>query len=152
MNTLWQPWERLFLHEVGSTMPLQLIAEKLERTEKAIVAQAARIEAPLISRMKGKPWTAAELFLFGRFSVEEIAVATGRSIFSVRSKRNSLVAARGASMREWTSEELALLWRHTNEQVAELTGRSVEEEGDMRLKANIERNGWDVNDPEREVA
>ena len=55
-------------------------------------------------------------------------------------------------MREWTSEELALLWRHTNEQVSELTGRSVEEVGDMRLKANIERNGWDVNDPEREDA
>ena len=55
-------------------------------------------------------------------------------------------------MREWTSEELALLWRRTNEQVAELTGRSVEEVGDMRLKANIERNGWDVNDPEREEA
>ena len=55
-------------------------------------------------------------------------------------------------MREWTSEELALLWRHTNEQVSELTGRSFEEVGDMRLKANIERNGWDVNDPEREVA
>jgi len=53
-------------------------------------------------------------------------------------------------MREWTSEELALLWRHTNEQVSELTGRSVEEVGDMRLKANIERNGWDVNNPERE--
>lgn len=33
-------------------------------------------------------------------------------------------------------------------EVAKLTGRSVEEVGDMRLKANIERNGWDVNDPE----
>ena len=55
-------------------------------------------------------------------------------------------------MTNWRTDELALLWRHTNEQVAELTGRSVEEVGDMRLKANIERNGWDVNDPEREVA
>lgn len=49
---------------------------------------------------------------------------------------------------DWTSEELALLWRHNNEQVAELTGRSIEEVGDKRLQMNIERNGWDRNDPE----
>ena len=51
---------------------------------------------------------------------------------------------------EWTSEELALLWRHNNEQVAEITGRTVEEVGDRRLQANIERNEWDVRDPEKE--
>lgn len=55
-------------------------------------------------------------------------------------------------MTNWKTDELALLWPHNNEQVSELTGRSVEEVGDMRLKANIERNGWDVNDPEREEA
>lgn len=49
---------------------------------------------------------------------------------------------------DWPSEELALLWRHHNEQVAELTGRSIEEVGDKRLQLNIERNGWDRNDPE----
>lgn len=53
-------------------------------------------------------------------------------------------------MREWTTEELALLMRHSNSEVAEITGRSVEEVGDNRLQTNIERNGWDVNDPERE--
>lgn len=42
-------------------------------------------------------------------------------------------------MTNWKTDELALLWRHTNEQVSELTGRSVEEVGDMRLKANMER-------------
>ncbi|MEC5591580.1 hypothetical protein P9913_013450 [Citrobacter freundii] len=52
----------------------------------------------------------------------------------------------------WTKKELALLWRHTNAEVAEITGRSIEEVGDKRLAANIERNGWDVNDPEREDA
>ncbi|EOI3556580.1 hypothetical protein [Cronobacter dublinensis] len=52
----------------------------------------------------------------------------------------------------WTSEELALLWRHNNQQVAELTGCTVEEVGERRLQANIERNGWDFNDPEREGA
>lgn len=35
-------------------------------------------------------------------------------------------------------------------EVAEITGRSIEEVGDKRLQTNIERNGWDVNDPERE--
>lgn len=55
-------------------------------------------------------------------------------------------------MPEWTAEEIAYLWRHTNAEVAEITGRSIEEVGDKRLQTNIERNGWDVNDPEREGA
>lgn len=152
MSELWQPWENLFLHEVGGTMPISVIAEKLERTERAIVTQAYRIGAPLPSRMTGRPWTAAELHLFGRFSEEEIATATGRSIYSVRSKRDALARSRGLTMREWSTEELAILMRHTNADVAEMTGRSIEEVGDKRLQTNIERNGWDVNDPEREEA
>lgn len=150
MSELWQPWENLFLHEVGRTMPVQVIAEKLERSEPAVTRQASRIGAPLIRRMTGKPWTAAELYLFGRFSVEEIATATGRSIYSVRSKRNSLIRSGGLTMREWTACELAALMRYTNAEVAEITGRSIEEVGDKRLAVNIERNGWDINDPERE--
>ena len=150
MSELWQPWENLFLHEVGRTMPVSVIAEKLERSESAVARQASRIGAPLISRMTGKPWTAAELYLFGRFSVEEIATATGRSIYSVRSKRNSLARSGGLTMREWTACELAALMRYTNAEVAEITGRSIEEVGDKRLAVNIERNGWDVNNPERE--
>ncbi|MDK2553052.1 hypothetical protein QL288_01090 [Citrobacter youngae] len=150
MSELWQPWENLFLHEVGRTMPVQVIAEKLERSESAITRQASRIGAPLISRMTGKPWTAAELYLFGRFSVEEIATATGRSIYSVRSKRNSLARSGGLTMREWTACELAALMRYTNAEVAEITGRSIEEVGDKRLQCNIERNGWDKHDPEKQ--
>lgn len=150
MSELWQPWENLFLHEVGRTMPVQVIAEKLERSESAITRQASRIGAPLISRMTGKPWTAAELYLFGRFSVEEIATATGRSIYSVRSKRNSLARSGGLTMREWAACELAALMRYTNAEVAEITGRSIEEVGDKRLQTNLERNGWDVRNPERE--
>lgn len=146
----WASWEKLFLHDVCKTMPLPLIAEKLERTERAVTTQASRIGAPLPSRMTGRPWTKAELFLFGRFTPEEIAAATGRSIYSVRSKRKSLARAGGLIMREWTTEELALLWRHTNTEVAEITGRTIEEIGDKRLQTNNERNGWDVNNPERE--
>lgn len=148
MSELWQPWENLFLHDVCKTMPLSIIAEKLERTERAIVTQAYRIGAPLPSRMTGRPWTAAELHLFGRFSEEEIATATGRSIYSVRSKRDALARSRGLNMREWSTEELAILMRYTNAEVAEITGRNIEEVGDKRLQTNIERNGWDVNDPE----
>ena len=150
MSELWQPWENLFLHEVGRTMPIQVIAEKLERYESAVTRQASRIGAPIISRMAGKPWTAAELYLFGRFSVEEIATATGRSIYSVRSKRNSLARSGGLTMREWTACELAALMRYTNEEVAEITGRSIKEVGDKRMQVNIQRNGWDINNPERE--
>lgn len=148
----WASWEKLFLHDVCKTMPLPLIAEKLERTERAVTTQASRIGATLPSRMSGRPWTKAELFLFGRFTPEEIAQATGRSIYSVRSKRKSLARAGGLIMREWTTEELALLWRHTNAEVAEITGRTIEEVGDKRLQTNNERNGWDVNDPELEEA
>ncbi|ENR6006318.1 TPA: hypothetical protein NDT34_002021 [Citrobacter freundii] len=150
MSELWQPFENLFLHEVGMKMSRSEIAEKLERSESAVARQASRIGAPLISRMTGKPWTAAELYLLGRFSVEEIATATGRSIYSVRSKRNSLARSGGLTMREWTACELAALMRYTNAEVAEITGRSIEEVGDKRLNVNIERNGWDINDPERE--
>lgn len=148
MRELWQPWENLFLHDVGRTMPVQVIAEKLERSESAITRQASRIGASLIRKMAGRPWTPAELHLFGRFSAEEIATATGRSIYSVRSKRNSLARSGGLTMREWTACELAALMRYTNAEVAEITGRSIEEVGDKRLAVNIERNGWDVNDPE----
>lgn len=148
MSELWQSWENLFLHDVGRTMPVHVIAEKLERSESAITRQASRIGAPLISRMTGRPWTAAELHLFGRFSEEEIATATGRSIYSVRSKRNSLTRSGGLTMREWTACELAALIRYTNAEVAEITGRSIEEVGDKRLAVNIERNGWDKHNPE----
>ncbi|MCA2134499.1 hypothetical protein LDJ78_16555 [Citrobacter portucalensis] len=152
MSELWQPFENLFLHEVGMKMSRSEIAEKLERSESAIARQASRIGAPLISRMTGRPWTAAELHLFGRFSEEEIATATGRSIYSVRSKRNALARSGGLTMREWSTEELAILMRYANAEVAEITGRSIEEVGDKRLAVNIERCAWDKYDPEREVA
>lgn len=150
MSELWQPFENLFLHEVGMKMSRSEIAEKLERSESAIARHASRIGAPLISKMAGRPWTAAELHLFGRFSEEEIAKATGRSIYSVRSKRDALARSGGLTMREWSTEELAILMRYTNAEVAEITGRSIEEVGDKRLAVNIERNGWDLRNPERE--
>lgn len=150
MSELWQPFENLFLHEVGAKMSRSEIAEKLERSESAITRQASRIGAPLISKMTGRPWTPAELHLFGRFSVEEISTATGRSIYSVRSKRDALARSGGLTMREWSTEELAILMRYTNAEVAEITGRSIEEVGDKRLQVNIERNGWDARNPERE--
>lgn len=152
-NSPWQPWENLFLHEVGGTMPVSVIAEKLERTERAITTQASRIGATLPSRMTGRRWTKAELFLLSRFTPEEVATATRRPIYSVRSKLQSLTRASGGKvMPEWTAEEVAYLWRHTNAEVAEITGRSIEEVGDKRPQTNIERNGWDVNDPEQEDA
>ncbi|ONK52157.1 hypothetical protein BET08_09155 [Escherichia coli] len=148
MSELWQPFENLFLHEVGMKMSRSEIAEKLERSESAITRQASRIGAPLISKMTGRPWTPAELHLFGRFSEEEIATATGRSIYSVRSKRNALARSGGLTMREWSTEELAILMRYTNAEVAEITGRSIEEIGDKRLQVNFERNNWHIKDPE----
>lgn len=150
MSELWQPFENLFLHEVGMKMSRSEIAEKLERSESAITRQASRIGAPLIRKMTGRPWTPAELHLFGRFSEEEIAKATGRSIYSVRSKRDALARSGGLTMREWSTEELAILMRYTNAEVAEITGRSIEEVGDKRQQVNIERCAWDKYDPERE--
>ena len=145
----WYPWEEDFLRSVGGVMPLTMIAERLERTESSVETKASRIDVPLNITPTRRAWTQAELFLFGRFSPEEIATATGRTIFSVRSKRNALARAGGITMREWSSEEIALLMRHNNAEVAEITGRSIDEVGDKRLAVNIERNGWDVYDPER---
>ncbi|HCR1927232.1 TPA: hypothetical protein QCI12_001186 [Enterobacter roggenkampii] len=48
----------------------------------------------------------------------------------------------------WSVEELRLLQTHNNQQIAELTGRPLAEVEDRRLLANIERNCWDVWDPE----
>ncbi|MGL0761281.1 hypothetical protein ACJO73_07340 [Citrobacter freundii] len=53
-------------------------------------------------------------------------------------------------MKVWSIEELAALMRYTNAEVAEITGRSIEEVGDKRLQCNIERNGWDKHDPEKQ--
>lgn len=150
-GTHWQSWEKLFLHDVCQTMPISVIAEKLERSPAAISRQASRIDAPLPSRMTGRPWTKPELFLFGRFTDEEIATATGRTIHSVRSKRNALSRASGGSiMPEWIPEEIALFWRHTNAQIAEITGRSIQEVGDKRLWWNLERNNWHNFNPEKD--
>lgn len=49
----------------------------------------------------------------------------------------------------WSVEELRLLLTHSNRQIAELTGRPLVEVEERRLLANIERNCWDVLDPER---
>ncbi|MGO0169772.1 hypothetical protein ACTJN7_21425 [Citrobacter freundii] len=150
-NSPWQPWENLFLHEVGGTMPVSVIAEKLERSEKAVQRKADRLDVKLISRMTGRRWTKAELFLLGRFTPEEVATATGRSIYSIRSKLQSLTRTSGGKvMPEWIAEEVAYLWRHTNAEVSEMTGRSIKEVGDKRLAVNIERNGWNNREPERE--
>jgi hypothetical protein len=149
----WQEWETEFLQEVGGSMPIHLIAEKLERSNGSIYSKAAAIGVDLIDLRLGRPWTKAEEFMFGHFSCEEIAEATQRTIASVRGKRHKLEKKFGGSLTpDWTRDELELLWRQNNARVAELTGRSVEEVAKRRLQANIERNGWDVKDPEREDA
>ena len=149
-GTHWQSWEKLFLHDVCQTMPISVIAEKLERSPAAISRQASRIDAPLPSRMTGRPWTEPELFLFGRFTDQQIATATGRTIHSVRCKRNALSRASGGSiMPEWTPEEIALFWCHNNAEIAEVTGRSIQEVGDKRALWNKARNGW-LDDAEGE--
>ena len=48
----------------------------------------------------------------------------------------------------WSDEELKLLLTHNNQQIADLTARPLAEIEDRRLLANIERNCWDVFDPE----
>lgn len=85
--TPWEKWEEDFLREVAATMPVEVIAEKLERTEKAVMTKATRIGAEMVSRLRGRRWTRAEVSLFDKFSAEEIAIATCRSIYSVRAMR-----------------------------------------------------------------
>ncbi|EDK9262272.1 hypothetical protein GHL18_19685 [Salmonella enterica] len=88
--TPWEKWEEDFLREVAATMPVEVIAENLERTEKAVMTKATRIGAEMVSRLRGRRWTRAELSLFDKFSAEEIAIATCRSIYSVRAMRYKL--------------------------------------------------------------
>ncbi|EOU0025210.1 hypothetical protein ACNERO_003278, partial [Escherichia coli] len=57
---------------------------------KAVMAKATRIGADIVSRLRGRRWTRAEVSLFGKFSAEEIAIATCRSIYSVRAMRYKL--------------------------------------------------------------
>lgn len=66
-KTPWEKWEVDFLREVAATMPVEVIAEKLERTEKAVMAKATRIGADIVSRLRGRRWTRAEVSLFGKF-------------------------------------------------------------------------------------
>ncbi|EAR6265440.1 hypothetical protein DBR69_05825 [Salmonella enterica subsp. enterica serovar Newport] len=89
-NTPWEKWEVDFLREVAATMPVEVIAEKLERTEKAVMTKATRIGAEMVSRLRGRRWTRAEVYLLDKFSAEEIAIATCRSIYSVRAMRYKL--------------------------------------------------------------
>ncbi|EIM0130250.1 hypothetical protein LMM50_004450 [Salmonella enterica] len=89
-NTPWEKWEVDFLREVAATMPVEVIAEKMERTEKAVMTKATRIGAEMVSRLRGRRWTRAEVYLFDKFSAEEIAIATCRSIYSVRAMRYKL--------------------------------------------------------------
>ena len=49
----------------------------------------------------------------------------------------------------WSNSELKPLLTHSNRQIAELTGRPLAEVEERCLLANIERNCWDVLDPER---
>lgn len=86
----WESWEEDFLREVASTMPVELIAEKLDRTMSAIWCKASRMEVRLTYYMKIKPWTEQEISLFKSSNSEDIAKATSRSIYSVRSKRYQL--------------------------------------------------------------
>lgn len=53
-KTPWEKWEVDFLREVAATMPVEVIAEKLERTEKAVMAKATRIGADIVSRLRGR--------------------------------------------------------------------------------------------------
>ncbi|VED36718.1 prophage protein [Escherichia coli] len=39
-KTPWEKWEVDFLREVAATMPVEVIAEKLERTEKAVMGES----------------------------------------------------------------------------------------------------------------
>ncbi|EKF5088360.1 hypothetical protein OZP40_003638 [Salmonella enterica] len=89
-NTPWEKWEVDFLREVAATMPVEVIAEKLERTEKSVMTKSTRIGAEMVSRLRGRRWTRAEVSLFDKFSAEEIAIATCRSIYSVRAMRYKL--------------------------------------------------------------
>lgn len=133
-NIPWETWEEDFLREVGAKMTRDYISEKLERTPQAISDKASRLNIKL--RTIPRPWTKAELSLFGKFSNREIAQATNRSLDTVKQKRLQIKN----KSQDWSPDEVDLFWRNTNSQIAQITGRSEEEVGLRREQWNIERN------------
>ncbi|MGK6932806.1 hypothetical protein I8X65_00024630 [Escherichia coli] len=55
-------------------MPVEVIAEKLERTEKAVMAKATRIGADIVSRLRVEDDGQEPKYHFSKFSAEEIAM------------------------------------------------------------------------------
>ncbi|WP_349430944.1 YqaJ viral recombinase family protein [Serratia symbiotica] len=74
-----------FLCEVAGTMPVHIIAEKLERSPRAVCLKARYIGV----RINPPHWNDEEISLItsGKFSNEEIAEKTGRSIPAISIKR-----------------------------------------------------------------
>lgn len=85
----WEPYEIQFLCEVAGTMPVHIIAEKLERSPSAIYSKAEYLGVRLTSSKKAQPWTDEELSLItsGKYSNQEIAEKTGRTAKCIYDKR-----------------------------------------------------------------
>lgn len=85
MPNMWKPYEIQFLREVAGTMPVHIIAEKLERSPRAVCLKARYIGV----RINPPHWNDEEISLItsGKFSNEEIAEKTGRSIPAINTKR-----------------------------------------------------------------
>lgn len=86
----WEQYEEDFLREVASSMTVEGISEKLERTTAAVTNKASRIGVKLSAKRVFKSWNKDEEAMISTLPAITVANLTGRSIYAIRAKRYKL--------------------------------------------------------------
>jgi hypothetical protein len=121
-------------------MPVTEIARYLGLSKQAIYNMLGT--HPGIRKRVLRPWTAAEDFLLGRISDQEVARQTGRHVTTVFHRRSKLgipaCRPRGERNRgEWSTSEEKLLGTMSDSAVARQLGRSRTEVIEHRRSLGI---------------
>lgn len=86
----WERYEEEFLREVASSMTVEDIGEKLDRTTNAIICKASRLGIQLSAKRVFKSWNKHEEAMISTLPAITVATITGRSIYAIRAKRYKL--------------------------------------------------------------
>ena len=86
----WEQYEEDFLREVASSMTVEDIGEKLDRTPNAIICKASRMGIKLSAKRVFKSWNKSEEAMISALPAITVANLTGRSIYAIRAKRYKL--------------------------------------------------------------
>lgn len=86
----WEEYEIQFLCEVSETMPLCIIAEKLERKVDSVRKKAKYLGLKTTTMRRFERWSEKDTALFQTHTPAQISRMTGRSYESVTSKLHHL--------------------------------------------------------------